>query len=81
MMRKKITCLFFSVHGGYRELQDSRDRHPDEIRNLHIGNPMCIGIDSNHCPDDCSSDKDDIHGCQHIVFELKLYGRENDIKK
>ena len=42
--------LLFSIHIRDGELQCRSDTHPDQIRDLHIRNPMSIRIDCYHRP-------------------------------
>jgi hypothetical protein len=62
------------------QLKHAREPDPDQIWNLHKGNPVGMGVNSNHCPDKRAKDKQYIYARQEIIFQAELDGRESEIE-
>ncbi len=65
---------------GDRELQDARDRDPDEIRDLGQRNPAVVRPDGLHGPEDRDPHDRDVEGSEGEVPQAELNRREGDVR-
>jgi len=78
------TRILSAINVCDSQLQDRRERNPEQIRNLDVRNPAGMRPDGNHRPDKSAKDEQDIYRREKIVFQRELQRRkskiENEIK-
>ncbi len=77
--RQGCRCGELPVVPGDRELQDARDRDPDEIRDLREGDPAVVWPNGFHGPEDRDPDDCDVEGGEGEVSQTELDRGKGDV--